>query len=117
MPRQESRLDRRMAEIADRAGQPPRPRRRRSWPYVVILVLAWGIIFGGIFFSRFLSDLPDVSSLLNNGPSRDVTILDDHQRLIARHGLRQGLLVDVSTLPRHVPNAFIAVEDRRFYSH
>ncbi len=117
MPRQDSRLDRRMAEIAERAGQPPRPRRRRSWPYVVILVAAWGIIFGGIFFSRFLSDLPDVSSLLNNGPSRDVTILDDHQRLIARHGLRQGLLVEVSTLPRYVPNAFIAVEDRRFYSH
>jgi penicillin-binding protein 1A len=106
-----------MAEIADRAGQPPRPRRRRSWPYVVILVLAWGIIFGGIFFSRFLSELPDVGSLLKNGPSRDVTILDDHKRLIARHGLTQGLLVEVSTLPSYVPNAFIAVEDRRFRSH
>lgn len=117
MPRQDSRLDRRMAEIADRAGQPPRPRRRRSWPYVVILVLAWGIIFGGIFFSRFLSELPDVGSLLKNGPSRDVTILDDRKRLIARHGLTQGVLVEVSTLPSYVSNAFIAVEDRRFRSH
>jgi penicillin-binding protein 1A len=117
MPRQESRSNRRVAETAGRDGPPPRPRRRRTWPYVVILVLGWGIIFGGIFFSHFLSELPDVSSLLSSGPSRDVTILDDHGRLVARHGLKQGAQVEVSTLPAYVPNAFIAVEDRRFRSH
>jgi len=103
-----------MAGIGER---PVRPRRKRVWPYAVVLLLAWGIIFGGIFFSRFLSDLPDVGSLLTNGPSRDITILDDHDRMIARRGLTQGLMVDVSTLPRYVPDAFIAIEDRRFYEH
>lgn len=104
-------------EIAERAVEPARQKKGRSWPYVVILLLAWGVIFGGIFFSRFLSDLPDVNSLMANGPSRDVTILDDHGRMIARRGLTQGVLVEVSTLPSFVPNAFIAVEDRRFRSH
>jgi len=117
MARQDRNKDRRVAEIADKAVEPPRPKKGRSWPYVVILVLAWGIIFGGIFFSRFLSDLPDVNSLMANGPSRDVTILDDRGRMIARRGLTQGVLVEVSTLPSYVPNAFIAIEDRRFRSH
>ncbi len=117
MARRGSRQDRRVDEIAERAGVPPRPKKKRTWPYVIILVLGWGAIFGGIFFSRFLSELPDVSSLLTNGPSHDVTILDDHGRLVARHGLTQGALVEVTTLPAYVPNAFIAIEDRRFYSH
>jgi penicillin-binding protein 1A len=99
-------------------GPPPTAtHRRRSWPYAVILVGIWGAIFGGIFISRFLSDLPDVNSLLVNGPSRDITLLDDHGRLIARRGLTQGVLVDVSKLPTYVPNAFIAIEDRRFREH
>jgi len=111
-----SRLDQRIAAIAEDAA-PPRQRRRRTWPYVLILVTAWSAIFGGIFFSRFLSDLPDVNRLLVNGPSRDITILDDRGRLIARRGLTQGAMIDVSKLPAFVPDAFIAIEDRRFREH
>ena len=94
-----------------------RPRRRRVWPYAALLLLAWGVIFGAVFWSRFLSDLPDVNKLLIKGASRDVTVLDDRGHLIARRGLTQGARVDVSRLPSYVPNAFIAVEDRRFRSH
>jgi penicillin-binding protein 1A len=109
-----------MPRQAEREGEGERPaprKRHRVWPYALVLVMAWGAIFGGIFFSRFLNDLPDVNSLLVNGPSRDITILDDEGRLIARRGLTQGTLVEVNTLPSFVPNAFIAVEDHRFRSH
>ena len=34
--------------------------------------------------------------------------------LIARRGLTQGAMVKVEDLPDYVPNAFIAIEDRRF---
>ncbi len=43
--------------------------------------------------------------------------MDDHGRMIARRGLTQGATVNVETLPAYVPNAFIAIEDRRFRSH
>lgn len=98
--------------------QAPRPAKKpRAWPFVLFLLVAWGTIFGGIFYSRFLSDLPDVGSLLTNGPARDVTILDKDGRQISRHGLVRDALVEVSTLPPYVANAFIAIEDRRFRSH
>jgi len=114
----DQRIRARVAAVAEGGGErAPRPRRRRTWPFAVVLVAAWGIIFGAIFFSRFLSDLPDVGSLLVNGPSRDITIYDDRGRLIAQRGLTQGVMVDVSTLPSFVPNAFIAIEDRRFREH
>ena len=37
--------------------------------------------------------------------------------MIAQRGLTQGVMVDVSKLPAFVPNAFIAIEDRRFREH
>jgi penicillin-binding protein 1A len=81
------------------------------------MVLAWGMILGGVFFSRFLSSLPDVNSLLAHGPSQDITLLDDQGRFIARRGLTQGAMVQVGELPKYVPDAFIAIEDRRFREH
>jgi penicillin-binding protein 1A len=96
---------------------PAPAKKRRVWPYAVLLLLAWGAIFGAIFWSHFLSDLPDTTKLLVKGSTQDVTILDDRGRLVARRGLTQGERVDVSRLPSYVPNAFIAIEDRRFRSH
>jgi penicillin-binding protein 1A len=116
-PRHDSRREPRW-ENEDRAPPlPPKRKRRRVWPYAALLLLAWGLIFGAVFWSRFLSDLPDVNKLLVAGASRDVTVLDDRGHLIARRGLTQGARVDVAQLPPYVPNAFIAVEDRRFRSH
>src|SRR4051812_39401075 len=92
----------------DDAPPPPKPRRRATWPYVLLMLGAWGLIFGGIFFSHFLSNLPDVGNLMVAGPSQDITILDDRGRLIARRGLTQGQMVKVEDLPDYVPGAFIA---------
>ena len=103
---------------APRAAPPaPSRKRRATWPYVLVLLGGWGLIFGGIFFSHFLSSLPDVSNLMVSARSQDITILDDRGRLIARRGLTQGAMVRVEDLPAYVPNAFIAIEDRRFRSH
>jgi penicillin-binding protein 1A len=99
------------------ADSAPGARRRATWPYVLAMLGAWGLIFGGLFFSHFLSSLPDVRHLMISGPSQDVTILDDRGRLIARRGLTQGAMVRAEDLPDYVSNAFIAIEDRRFRSH
>jgi len=84
---------------------------------VLLMLGGWGVIFGAIFFSHFVSGLPDVGNLMVNARSQDVTILDDRGRMIARRGLTQGRMVRAQDLPDYVPNAFIAIEDRRFRSH
>src|ERR1700690_3704905 len=96
---------------------PPKRKSRATWPYVLVMLGGWSLIFGGLFFSHFLSSLPDVRNLMVSGPSQDITILDDRERQIARRGLTQGLMVRAQDLPDYVPNAFIAIEDRRFRSH
>ncbi len=105
------------ARRAKASAKSAKSRTRATWPYVLMMLGAWGVIFGGLFFSHFLSSLPDVRNLMISGPSQDVTILDDHGRLIARRGLTQGAMVRAEDLPDYVPGAFIAIEDRRFRSH
>ena len=94
---------------AKAAATPARSKARATWPYVLMMLGAWGVIFGGLFFSHFLSSLPDVGNLMISGPSQDVTILDDRGRLIARRGLTQGQMVRADDLPDNVPGAFIAI--------
>src|ERR1700742_465289 len=96
---------------------PPPRKPKPIWPFILMMLIAWGAIFGAIAYSHFVSDLPDVKNLLATGTPRDVTILDDQGRLIARRGLTQGAMVNAEALPAYVPNAFIAIEDRRFRDH
>lgn len=106
--------------LHDEAGPPiplPPKKRQRAWPYALALLAAWGTIFGAVFLSRFLSELPDVHGLVPSGPTRDVALLDDKGRLIARRGLTQSGAISIAALPPYVPNAFIAIEDRRFRDH
>ena len=116
-PKTRARLRRAAESRHATAAGPKKPRRRRAWPYALALVGAGASFCGAVFFSRFLSNLPDVNTLLAQGPSQDITLLDDQGRLIARRGLTQGAMVDVGELPNYVPDAFIAIEDRRFRDH
>jgi penicillin-binding protein 1A len=114
---QPPRSKRRDRDDDDDAPPPPPRRKAAAWPFVLVMLLIWSAIFGAIFYSNFLSNLPDVKNLLATGPTRDVTILDDRARMIARRGLSQGRMVTIAELPSFVPNAFIAIEDRRFREH
>ncbi|MGH6987228.1 MAG: transglycosylase domain-containing protein [Caulobacteraceae bacterium] len=46
-----------------------------------------------------------------------VTFLDRHGEVIGLRGGRYGPPVDLASLPRYAPEAFVAIEDRRFWSN
>src|ERR1041385_1904429 len=93
------------------------PKRKRTWPYALALLCAWSAIAACALVAHWVSQFPDIDGLLRSAPSRDITLLDRRGRLIARRGLVQGAVVPIAELPRYVPNAFIAIEDRRFRDH
>ena len=93
------------------------PRRRRGLRYTLIAGGVWAVFLAAIFGSYLLSDLPDTTNLLVYEPRNDVTLLDVEGRVIARRGLTHGDVIAVEQLPDHVAEAFIAIEDRRFYYH
>jgi penicillin-binding protein 1A len=84
------------------------------WGAVLCL---WGFIagIGGLVWIGM--HLPSLQSL--EVPKRPPTtqVLDINGKLIATRGEMPGTNVALKELPDYLPNAFIAIEDRRFFSH
>ncbi len=102
-----------------RAGAKGRgsPRRRSGIRYSLIAGGVWAVFLALVFSSYFFTDLPDTANLLTYNPRDDITLLDVDGRMITRRGLTHGDIVMVEDLPSHIPNALVAIEDRRFYYH
>ncbi|WP_223276286.1 transglycosylase domain-containing protein [Sphingomonas daechungensis] len=90
---------------------PAKPKRRR-WPLVLyaisavtLVTLIWLIVTAPL--SRALEPLDDPAILL----------VSQEGQPIARRGAIKEAPVDVTKLNAVTPSAFVAIEDRRFYSH
>jgi penicillin-binding protein 1A len=93
------------------AEQPPPQRGRRARAVAVgLLLLLLALVL-------FLALTAPLSKSLKPITAPSITLLSAEGRPIARKGSVTDLPVRVETLPRHVPGAFLAIEDRRFYEH
>jgi penicillin-binding protein 1A len=89
-------------------------RRTLYWGAVLAL---WALIAGiGVLAFIFIR-LPPIQSLEIPKRPPSVLILGENGATLATRGDMGGAAVPIAELPDYVPNAFIAIEDRRFYSH
>ncbi|WP_299191818.1 transglycosylase domain-containing protein [uncultured Erythrobacter sp.] len=88
--------------------------RRKRW-WAVRIVAAMLALFL-ILFAWLAITAPLSKSLEPIAPPQ-VTLLASDGTPIARRGAMVGEPVEIENLPPHVVQAFLAIEDRRFYSH
>ncbi|HSJ07114.1 MAG TPA: PBP1A family penicillin-binding protein [Longimicrobiales bacterium] len=62
-------------------------------------------------------DCPSIAQIYVWEPKQATRIFDRDGKLVAELFEERRTPIEISTLPPHVPHAFIAVEDRRFYDH
>ncbi|NDV99036.1 transglycosylase domain-containing protein [Salipiger sp. PrR002] len=77
---------------------------------VVALMLALGV---GFFYTK----LPPVTDLLDGRARGSVTLIDRNGAIFAWRGDQFGGAVTASSVSKHLKNAVIATEDKRFYHH
>lgn len=77
----------------------------------------WGLLFIGGLVAWYGSELPSIIESPEFERRATKTIKDRDGYTIFHSGDIQGNQIDVNDLPSYVPTAFIAIEDRRFYSH
>ena len=99
---------------------PPEPRRspisRFFWFSLTASV--WVLIGVAAVVAWYARDLPDVADLDKATLRKPVvTIQAADGSVLARYGQVHGRPVRVADLPAHLPRAFLAIEDRRFYDH
>jgi penicillin-binding protein 1A len=87
------------------------------------LVLAFSIIiiiislftYGTYWY--FTHDLPDLTKITGYRPYLATDIYSSDGQLIGEFGTERRRLIPYEEVPPHVRNAFIAVEDKRFFEH
>lgn len=89
-------------------------RRVGYWAAVAVLWLGLGVV--GLAFTWAL-ELPDTQDLAVPDRAPTVTILASDGSVLARRGSGFAGAVSLDKLPPYVPHAFVAIEDRRFFSH
>lgn len=100
---------------------------RRQSPAVRYLIMAVaGILLAGGLWAAWkwhslhsgMPKLPsDISELWHANREPAIEFVDANGATIFVKGPRYGRAIDVKDLPRHVPQAFLAAEDKRFYQH
>ncbi len=102
-----------------RAPKQKKPRRglfRRIFYWGFVLAV-WGVIALGALLAWQAARLPSLQTLVlpKRPPSVSIVGMDGH--VLATRGDTVGASIPVAGLPPYLPQAFIAIEDRRFYSH
>ena len=100
----------------DEVPEDASPRRRIRWGRWIMRGLGAGIILLVIAIIWLAITAPLSRSLQPPTPP-SITLTADDGTPIARRGSIIGAPVDAAKLPPHVREAFLAIEDRRFYSH
>ncbi len=89
----------------------------RHLGYWAAVALLWlGVGTAGLAFT-WAMELPETQDLAVPTRAPTVTILANDGTVLARRGSGFARAVGVDELPPHVAHAFVAIEDRRFYSH
>lgn len=87
---------------------------KRQKRKLLILLAAGCITMGGISIATYVSVKDTINSYTLTEP---ITVLDRDENIIEYISRQKGENADISEIPEDLQNAFIAVEDRRFYSH
>jgi len=115
--------------IAYADEEEPAPRKRQKNPrkkrrsffgflfYWTSVAAVWGFILIAAVVAWQATLLPPIDKLAVPKRPPNIAILSEDGRLIANRGDTGGAEVRLADLPPHLPKAFIAIEDRRFYSH
>ncbi len=93
---------------------------RRPFTTFLKVVFAVGFALAGVgigFLYAQLQQLPDIKLLQTTSPSQATRIYDVNGDLISQLWLEQRTLVPLQQIPQTLQDAFIAIEDDRFYRH
>jgi penicillin-binding protein 1A len=105
------------AQVASRASTLKQPRSVRDFAVWMGWFVA-GIVTVMVGFFVFVTwDMPSTDDLWQARNGQSITFLDRNGHVILREGAQNAPPVDLASLPPYVPQAFVAIEDRRFYQH
>lgn len=107
-----------MTKVVKNSNKKEQPRSFKSkiWAFFFNVFLAFVAILGVYVLYAFLR-MPSLDTMLNETRKPAIVFLDKNGHEIRSMGRIMGEPVSVETLPAHVWQAIIAIEDKNFYNH
>ncbi|MFZ2804740.1 MAG: PBP1A family penicillin-binding protein [Patescibacteria group bacterium] len=115
-----------LAKRSDRDNTPQakaaRKKKLKSLLLVGLVVLGALLVVGAFALTIALAwisrDLPDPNTLINRNVAQTTKIYDrtGTHLLYAIHGDENRTLIQISDLPKYIPEATVAIEDKNFYN-
>jgi penicillin-binding protein 1A len=94
---------------------------RRSWGWTLLrwsfVAGIWALLALAGVFAYFAMTLPETGDLMASGRKPSTTLVAADGSLIATFGDLYGETLKLSEMSPYIPQAVIATEDRRYYSH
>ncbi|MGY0395242.1 transglycosylase domain-containing protein [Fusobacterium sp. SYSU M8A802] len=79
-------------------------------------VITSGVVFGVVY--KYYKELPEISTLIEDySPSIPTTVYDRNGKVIDIISRESRKVAKFKDIPQNVKNAFLAIEDKQFYSH
>jgi penicillin-binding protein 1A len=96
--------------------------RGREWPLVAgLFALALGSCGTGSLVAAWtracVGTCPTAEAIASFSPRQASLVLDARGGVLGQFYRERRTLIDLDSLPEHVPMAFVAIEDRRFFEH
>ena len=91
--------------------------RPREYAIGGAFLLAAGVGVGWGSWRNLCFDCPSIAQIRTFEPQQTSKLFSHDGKLIAELGVESRTPVSLQALPEYVPQAFVAVEDKRFYGH
>ncbi len=95
----------------------PRRLTLRRLVYWCFVLGIWAAVAAGGVVAWHMMKLPPIQSLVVPKRPPTITILGLDGKTLATRGDMGGAAIPLNALPPYLPQAFVAIEDRRFYRH
>ena len=82
-----------------------------------LILSAGGLGFAVGAWQNLCADCPSIAQIRTWEPQQTSKVFSHDGQLLAELGIERRTPVSIGTLPPHIAQAFIAIEDRRFYRH
>jgi len=102
---------------------PVSTRQNKPWNHIHCTLFLLGIsllltVFIGLILYLFiLLDIPNLKSIQDYQPKMATLLLDRDNRVVKRIFEENRRVIPLESMPRLLPQAFVAAEDSRFYEH
>ncbi|BCL61251.1 hypothetical protein DGMP_19440 [Desulfomarina profundi] len=75
------------------------------------------LFLGGLLYVLVSLHIPDIRNVANYQPSQATVLYDRYGRVVDRMFVENRTVIPLSAMSPHLPKAFVAAEDGRFFEH